>query len=144
MFLIPTYLAPSPVHGMGVFTPFPIPAGASLWRFDPGVDWRLTPEELERFPEPYRSRLHAYSYMDEEGRYVLCGDNARYMNHADEPNCDDNGVQTMARRDIAAHEELTCDYRNFDKELANREGALFPASSDGQASEAHEPAPTLR
>ena len=39
------------------------------------------------------------------------------MNHQDDPNCDDTrpGL-TIARRDIQAHEELTCDYRVFDLE----------------------------
>ena len=91
MFLIPTYLAPSSIHGVGVFTPFPLSAGSRLWQFDLAVDWRITPEEMERFPEPYRAQFLAFSYVDEQGQYVLCGDNARYMNHSDEPNCDDTG-----------------------------------------------------
>lgn len=46
---------------------------------------------------------------------VLCGDNARFMNHSFEPNCDDDGGEfTTAARDIEAGEELTCDYRRFD------------------------------
>jgi len=50
------------------------------------------------------------------------------MNHADAPNCDDSGdTFTVARRDIAAGEELTCDYRSFDEE--SRDGGQ-PISSD--------------
>jgi SET domain-containing protein len=37
------------------------------------------------------------------------------MNHSEESNCvDSTNNLTVARRDIAAHEELTCDYRLFD------------------------------
>ncbi|HYE96390.1 MAG TPA: SET domain-containing protein [Rubricoccaceae bacterium] len=126
MFLIPTYLAPSPIHGTGVFTPVPIKAGTILWRLDPSTDWEIPPEDFARFPEPYQSRLRAYAYQNFEGVYILCGDNARYMNHADDPNCDDSGqVITVARRDIAAGEELTCDYRLFDAESAGVGGALY-------------------
>ena len=129
MFLIPTYLSESPIHGIGVFTPQPIVKGTVLWRFDPTIDWKIAPEDMAAFPEPYRSRLHAYSYRDKEGTYVLCGDNARFMNHSDDPNCDDSGlIFTVALRDIVAGEELTCDYRSFDTESAAIAGALYPGS----------------
>jgi len=36
------------------------------------------------------------------------------MNHSFQPNCDDQGPTTVAACDIAAGEELTCDYRTFD------------------------------
>lgn len=126
MLLVPTYLAPSEIHGIGVFTPEPLRPGTVIWEFTPGVDWELGPEELEAFPEPYRSRLRTYSYLDERGLYVLCGDNARYMNHADVPNCDDTGEVTVTARAIEAGEELTCDYRTFD--VAAREEGVEPAS----------------
>ncbi len=118
MFVVPTYVASSHIHGVGVFTPLPIRKGTILWRFDERVDWRLSPRQLRRFPEPFRSRLRAYCYLDVDGWYVLCGDNAKYMNHAPDPNCDDSGLFTIARREIAAGEELTCDYRAFDADCA--------------------------
>ena len=41
-------------------------------------------------------------------------DDARYMNHADAPNCDVSQPEaTYALRDIAAGEELTCNYNHF-------------------------------
>jgi SET domain-containing protein len=60
---------------------------------------------------------------------VLCIDNARFMNHADEPNT--AGVHTagaidgydVATRDISKGEELTCDYRLFDAEANLKRGA---------------------
>ena len=115
MFLIPTYLGRSPIHGIGVFTPVALPANTIIWEFSPDIDWRLSPDELERFPEPYQDKLRMYCYLEASGLYVFCGDNAKYMNHSFEPNCDDgNGPCTVAKRDIAAGEELTCDYRLFD------------------------------
>ena len=116
MFLIPTYIARSPIHGAGVFTPVDIPTGTRVWEFAPEVDWKLSPEELAAVPERLRRRLETYCYLNEEGLYVLCGDNARFMNHADAPNCDDSGGPfTVACRPIRATEELTCDYRVFDR-----------------------------
>lgn len=129
MFLIPTYLAESPIHGIGVFTPEPLPAGTLIWQFHPDVDWRITPEELERFPEPYQSRFRSYCYLIPEGVYVFCGDTAKFMNHSETPNCDDpEGRITVTNRAIAAGEELTSDYRTFDLESAEKGVALFDAA----------------
>jgi uncharacterized protein len=125
MFLIPTYLSRSPIHGLGVYTPQRIPAGTLIWQFDEAADWKIRPEEMERFPEPYQERLRAYCYLSEEGVYVLCGDNAKFMNHSDNPNCDDTGGQfTIALRDIEPGEELTCDYSTFDME-SSAHGTLY-------------------
>lgn len=121
MFKVPTYLAPSPIHGTGVYTAVPIPAGTVIWQYDSPVDWEILPAEMASIPEPYQSRLRHFSYLDERGIYILCGDNAKFMNHSSEPNCDDGGLTTVAARDIEAHEELTCDYRAFDMESGGRE-----------------------
>ena len=121
MFRVPTYLHESSIHGVGVFTPLPIARGTTIWEFTPRVDWELTPEELEQFPEPYRTRIRAFCYLDDRGIFVLCGDNARFMNHSAKPNCDDSGEVTITSRGIEPGEELTCDYRSFDV-VAREEG----------------------
>ncbi len=115
MFRVPTYLAPSSIHGVGVFTPIPIAARTILWEFTNGVDWSMAETDFSSFPEPYRTQLGHYCFVDDDGQYILCGDNARFMNHSDTPNCDDSGRITRTSRDIAAGEELTSDYRTFDR-----------------------------
>ena len=115
MFLVPVRLGLSPIHGFGVFAADPIPAGTRVWEFTDGVDYRLPPEVVERCPEPYKSDLLKFAYRDSTGDYILCGDAARFMNHSDDPSCDDSGdLYTIARADLAAGQELTCDYRTFD------------------------------
>jgi uncharacterized protein len=118
---VATYLRNSRIHGVGVFAADFIPAGTVIWDFTPGVDWRLAPRELEAFPEPFQTHLRRYAYLDESGDYILCGDNARFMNHSPLPNCDDRGSVTTASRDIQPGEELTCDYRTFDLEFSEEE-----------------------
>lgn len=125
MFLIPTFLGPSSIHGTGVFTAQAIPAGTLIWRLDKGVDWVFSPEEFSELPEPFYSRMWPYLYTDAQGLLVLCGDNGRFMNHSDTPNCQDNDIYTWARRDIVAGEELTCDYREFDKLSAEKGEPVF-------------------
>ncbi|MEK9505206.1 SET domain-containing protein [Gaopeijia maritima] len=123
MFRVPTYVAPSPIAGVGVYTSLPIAAGTVIWDFTEGVDLRLDPAVVAAIPEPLGSKIRSYCYEESDGHLVLCGDNARFMNHSFEPNCDDRGHVTRALRDIAEGEELTCDYRNFDAE-SERSGLM--------------------
>jgi SET domain-containing protein len=58
-----------------------------------------------------------YGYIDPRlGRYILCCDDARFLNHSDTPNLrpdftlDRHGVD-VAACDIAPGEELTVDYQ---------------------------------
>lgn len=136
MFLVPTYLAESRIHGMGAFASEPIEEGQIVWEFTEGVDWRIPPEVMERFPEPYQGRLREWSYLDESGVYILCGDNAKFMNHADRPNCIEGARFTRAARAIRVGEELTCDYRTFDVEAARHGLQGYNAGEQAGAVEA--------
>lgn len=132
MLRVPTYVAPSSIAGVGLFAGVSLPTGAVVWQYDEGVDWRISSEDLERFPEPYGAWLRPYLYREPSGVYVLCGDNAKFMNHADEPNCDDDGeIFTIALRPIAAGEELTCDYRLFDRDTREFGFAFQEATTVG-------------
>lgn len=126
MLCVPTYVAPSEIAGVGLFAAMALEPGTVIWEFTEGVDWRITSDELDAFPEPFRSRMRHYLYQEESGLFVLCGDNAKFMNHHDDPNCDDpEGAYTVVRRPVAAGEELTCDYRAFD--VPSRvQGMSFP------------------
>jgi uncharacterized protein len=124
MLLVKTNLAPSRIHGIGLFAAEDIPRGTVIWRRDPSIDVELTEEQLEALAPPSREQIVKYTYLDIVRRtYVLCGDDARFFNHEDAPNCvdypDADGGTTVAARDIRAGEELTSDYGKFD---ANHRG----------------------
>lgn len=121
MLLVKASLRPSPIHGLGCFTEEPIRKGQVVWRFDPRLDVVIPYDALGTFPQPAQDFLNMYGYVTLEGNskvIVLCGDHAKHMNHSDAPNCVDafiDGVEVnIAARDIAAGEELTCDYYSFD------------------------------
>lgn len=114
MLRVPTVVAPSPIQGVGLFASTTIPKGTIVWEYTEGVDWTIPAADFVRFPEPYRTWLRKYVYQSESGHFVLCGDNGKYMNHSFDPNCDDSGQVTVAKRTIRAGEELTCDYRLFE------------------------------
>lgn len=127
MLLVPTYVAPSRIAGVGLFAATALPKGSKIWSFTEGVDWRIAPEDLELFPEPYLSRLRHYLYQEQSGAYILCNDGGKFMNHSSTPNCTDKDPRfTMTLRAIAAGEELTCDYREFDYK-SREHGLDFPA-----------------
>ena len=128
MLRVPTVVQPSPIAGVGLFAAVDLPEGTVVWEFHEGVDWRLSPEEVAAFPEPYRTLIRHYLYLDESGVYILCGDAGKFMNHSDDPNCaDPDGPVTVTRRPVRAGEELTCDYRTFDME-SREMGRLFASA----------------
>jgi uncharacterized protein len=120
MMLVPVKLDRSVIHGLGVFAAEFIPKGTRVWQFMAGFDLDLDPALVDAQPSHIRSALMHYGYVDSRlRRYILCCDDARFMNHSDEPNTwpdfalDPYGVD-IAVRDIAAGEELTTDYGQMD------------------------------
>ncbi len=96
--------------GYGVFARETIPCGTILWVLC-RLDIVLTPAEAAAFPPPYQPILHRYAFTDGRGRVVLCWDHGRYVNHSCEPAMLGVGNDIeIAVRDIAAGEELTCEY----------------------------------
>lgn len=126
MLLIPTCVARSVIHGFGLFAAAPIKAGTLVWRLERDVDWCLAPAELESAPAKIQERLRWHAYLDRRGFYVYSGDGTKFMNHSDTPNCVDlNDDEAGAARDIAAGEELTCNYKSFDMESQAVKDALY-------------------
>jgi SET domain-containing protein len=128
MMIIPTYVGPSAIEGVGIFAAEPIPAGAVIWRLEESLDLLLTDEQMRRLPHVQKSFLERYGYphMTQEGITVLEFDNGRFMNHSDAPNTDFTDPDTgWAIRDIAAGEEITCNYREFDPSFVMQPGRVF-------------------
>jgi SET domain-containing protein len=125
MMLVPTYVATSSIHGLGLFAAQPIAAGSVIWRFAPGLDQVIPPERLAGLPAPAREFLDRYGFESAffPGGLLLSFDDTRFINHADDANIDNSGAESIARRDIAAGEELTCDYRELDGDAAFVGGA---------------------
>jgi len=120
MMLIEVRLSPSTLHGLGIFTLEPVPQGTPIWRFEPGFDRAFTPEELAALPPLAQAHLRKHAYPDATtGHWIFSGDLTIFMNHSSPPNTGAlpgtvKPVTTVALRDIAAGEELTCDYHAFD------------------------------
>lgn len=114
MMLVPNYLDRSPIHGIGIFSRDFVPKGTRVWEFTPGFDQVFTEEQLATLLPLQREITMFYCYVEQGvNRLVLCCDNARHFNYADDPNCGpgdhaiDGYVSALALRDIVAGEEFT-------------------------------------
>jgi uncharacterized protein len=121
MLFVKTKLSYSPIHGIGLFANEFIKKGSVIWRFTPTLDRVYTQQELNSQTPHDKNFLETYCFKY-FGKYYLCVDDARFMNHSSTPNCTDIGVDeikdndlgyTAALTDILPGEEITCDYRNF-------------------------------
>ncbi len=138
MILVPTRVAASGIHGNGLFATVDLPKGTPFYRFLPGFDQAISLEAWAALPEPARGFARHFTYFDRAtSRMILSGDDARFMNHSESPNtgvpegidfADDEPVLTRTLCDVAAGEELTCDYRAFDGDVAWKLGAV-PATA---------------
>ena len=128
MMLVRTRVAPSAIHGMGLFAVEAIPRGTPVWRFEPGFDREFTPRQFAALPPEAQAHLRWFAYVDRKSAaWVLNGDHACFMNHSADPNTGapkdaTPPIVTTARRDIGAGEELTCNYWDFDGEAAAKLG----------------------
>lgn len=96
--------------GHGVVATRDIPAGSITWAQD-DLDHVFAPEEIERLGPLFNEQLDKYCFRDREGRWILCWDHSRYVNHSFNSNCLTTAYHfEIAIRDIAAGEELTDDY----------------------------------
>lgn len=97
-------------RGHGVFAQKLIPRGTVVWLHDE-LDQVLSPARVAALPPPLRAQVERYAYVNADGNRVLCWDHGRYMNHSCEPSTTSIGtLMEIARRDIQAGEELTCEY----------------------------------
>jgi SET domain-containing protein len=127
MLLVNAFAGPSQIHGTGLIAREPIPAGTPIWTLHPGFDVELSRDEFGNLAVWSREQIRKYVYVDvATGKYVLCSDDAKFMNHSSAPNTRTEGDRTWAIRDIAPGDELTCDYAEFD--MATRK-ALAAAES---------------
>lgn len=128
MLLIQSYVAPSPIEGVGVFAAETIPAGALIWKLNPAFDRLVRSDEIKNLPPTFRgfAERYGYPYPHDPSFLVIEIDNGRFMNHSNAPNtCFTDPDAGYALRRIEAGEELTCDYSEFDPAFEMLPGRLF-------------------
>ena len=103
------------IQGLGAFATQPIRCGTTLVEY---AGKRMTPEESDaRYPEIEGERHHTFLFMIDDDIVIdasVDGNEARFINHSCDPNCDafieEGRIWIEAIRDIEAGEELAYDY----------------------------------
>ena len=106
----------SPIHGLGAFATEHIPEGTRIIEY---AGARITPEEAHaRYPDSTPGHSHHTELFAIDDDIVIDasvdGNEARFINHSCDPNCEiviDRGRAFIdAIRDIYPGEEITYDY----------------------------------
>jgi hypothetical protein len=108
-------IRPSPIQGLGAFAIARIPKGTRLIEY---TGQRLTPEQADaRYPDDDRERHHTYLFAIDDDVVIdaaVNGNDARFINHSCDPNCDavieEGRIWIETIRDVEAGEELAYDY----------------------------------
>ncbi|MEE2795407.1 MAG: SET domain-containing protein-lysine N-methyltransferase [Pseudomonadota bacterium] len=128
MMIVPTFVGPSTIEGVGVFSAEAITSGTAVWTLDERFDQLFYLSEIEALPDVLKAFVERYGYphMTRPGLTVVEFDNGRFMNHSESPNTDFTDPNIgWAVRDIAAGEELTCNYGEFDPGFVMQPGRAF-------------------
>jgi SET domain-containing protein len=129
MMLVRTHLANSSIEGVGIFATESIKAGDVIWRLEPKFDVFFNATEVDNLPPHMQDFIARYGYphLSKPGIIVLELDNGRFMNHSESPNTDFTSFDFgYALRDIAAGEEITCNYYELDPSFRG----FFPAPAE--------------
>ena len=105
----------SPIQGLGAFATRRLPRGIRLIEY---AGERLTPAQADaRYPDVPGERHHTYLFAIDDDVVVdaeVVGNEARWINHSCDPNCDavidDARIWIETIRDIEIGEELAYDY----------------------------------
>ncbi|MEZ4721297.1 MAG: SET domain-containing protein [Flavobacteriales bacterium] len=96
--------------GYGVVATEFIPAGTITWVLDK-LDREFSPAEFQTMEPIYQNILDTYTFRNNNGNFVLCWDNGRFVNHSFNSNCLSTAYDfEVAIRDILPGEQLTDDY----------------------------------
>ncbi|HXV17125.1 MAG TPA: SET domain-containing protein-lysine N-methyltransferase [Gemmatimonadaceae bacterium] len=105
----------SPIQGLGAFATERITRGTRLIEY---AGDRLTPAEADaRYPDDEAVRHHTYLFAIDDDVVIdaaVNGNEARFINHSCDPNCDavidDGRIWIETIRDVEPGEELAYDY----------------------------------
>jgi SET domain-containing protein len=106
---------PSRTHSLGAFAIRPIPAATRLIEY---AGERITPAEADaRYPDQPNVLHHTELFAIDDDIVIdasVGGNDARYINHSCDPNCDavvdDDRIWIETIRDVELGEELAYDY----------------------------------
>lgn len=113
MIVVKTFLKETKHKGIGLFAGQFLPKGTIWWKETLNFDKIITNDEYFVANELEREFYDTYMFVKSDGTMYMCVDNARFINHSNNPNTTNAGNDCVTSRDIKVGEELTCDYREI-------------------------------
>lgn len=102
----------SKIHGKGVFATRKIPAGTLIIEYT--GELISAKQAVQRYNPSPDNPTHTFYFSLESGKVIDGGNDARWINHACEPNCEareeDGRIFIYSLREIQRGEELNYDY----------------------------------
>jgi len=126
MLTIETYVAPSRIHGLGLFAAQNIEMGTIVSFVMPAFDTFVSKKTFETFPEITQRYIKKYAfYLNEYESYYMPTGDERFINHKIKSNIVGSVAQNSLFRyvaivDIPSGSELTIDYATIDEEHYKR------------------------
>ena len=118
-------LAPSPIHGIGVFAGENVKKNFCVVEASPKLDINLSEEDFEALTPSEQAEIKHHGHFDRVlNKWHVDFDMTRFANHSEEPNLkqmyNENGYYITALKDIKEGEELTINYSDFENESERR------------------------
>lgn len=132
MLIVRTEVKPVEGKGLGLFAAEPILADLAWWVYSPVFDKIMPSAHVNQFRlgSVERDFLEKYGCLEPDGSLYVFMDNARFVNHSENPNSlvkiitaydakDKSEILSFktkiifASRDIEIGEEITCNYRDI-------------------------------
>ena len=102
-----------PKAGLGLIASEKILSGEIIWENNSKSTLSYTKEEWDHLPEAFKKSILKYVYKS-DNIYFLNLDDSRFFNHSVNPTAiQDEDGNYVAKDDIEADEEITCNYKEF-------------------------------
>ncbi|WP_133406754.1 SET domain-containing protein [Parashewanella tropica] len=115
MFNVKVSIAPSSIHGIGLFAEQSIQKGEVIYTEVPELDLHISKEQFTKLDKNEQFFIEHYGFFNEvKGYWHLSHDNIRFCNHATQSNITwKDNAYLIALKDIAQGEEIVQDYREM-------------------------------
>ena len=117
MLKVKTYVGISTGKGPGLFAGQQIAPGTTTWEYDSEFDTSFTQEQVDLLPDFAKNSFVKYAYFDSDiNRFIMPVDDLRFINHSEADfNIKSTPRSDIAVRFIAEHEELLCNYADYEE-----------------------------
>jgi hypothetical protein len=116
MLMFKAELGQSKIHGIGLFLLEPVTKGDIVWSFHTRIDRVFTEADRVSLAPLIADYIDTYACWHEKtGLWMLFGDNARFINHSDNPILLSQGIafsDYIAAEDLAIGTELNVNYHD--------------------------------